>query len=642
MRSRVCKSSLARVGALALALGGFGSLATAPASFAAGAGPKPPAVGTACQPDGKINGGGSTFQTNAINNAFTWGYQEDVCGPQPNVANLNATWGTTDPSQYTFTVGSTTNTVQGMVAYNASLGGVSPTNGSGNGLARLSCRIDMFDGTDLPYNNAQLGTPGSATTVGLDGPPGSESLETGTSPYNCDNNTQNTTAVPPAFGPQPSAGPWPVAADTATNVMSFPIAGGAVAYGINLNGACTAAAGSLSATLSTAAAITSLPVNALANAIPAGSGVLLNNGAGTTQLFDVTTAAAAGATSIAVASQTPNFAYTSGTTFTVAPTGINLTQAEFQDIYEGTINQWNDATLVATDPVLTTFGCSGPITRVVRKDNSGTTAITEFTLAKINGGTLCGTDASNNWYALATASSNAGTQPEALTGSSPNCVDANGNAATNFVQPANTGTPAVISTTESTNGSIGYGELGLWGTPPAGVSFASIQNAGGTAFVAPGAAGAKSNCTLPASPPTGSTNTAAVGLGSTTWSNTGTAAAPGAQDVADSGTGYPACGITFDLVYTGQSEANEVAGASGTAGCTGSTVITGACQTVTGPLAGVTNDQLRTMYSYFTYMFSPLAQNTAGSASGYLNVQTLDPLPGAWLPLLVSGFQNNF
>ncbi len=553
--------------ALAVGVGALGSLAVAPAAFAAGAGPKPPAVGTACQPDGKINGGGSTFQTNAINNAFTWGYQQDVCGPQPNVANLNSTWGTTDPSIFSFTVGSTTNNVQGMVAYNVSLSGTSATNGSGDGLNRLSCRTDMFAGTDLPYNNAQLGTPGSATTVGLDGPPGSESLETGSSPYNCDNGTINTSAVPPPYGPQPSAGPWPNSADAAANAMSFPIAGGAVAYGINLNGMCTGA----------------------------------------------------------------------------TPTNLDLTQAEFQDIWEGTINQWNDPALVATNPSLSSDGCSGPITRVVRKDNSGTTAITEFTLAKINPNNLCGTDASNNWYALATASSNAGTEPDALTGSSPNCVDSNGNAATNFVQPTNTGTPAVISLVESTDGSIGYGELGLWGPAaslPAGVSFAQLQNSTGTAFVSPGSSGAKSNCTLPLAVPTGTTANDAVGLGTPTWSNTGTAASPGAQDIADTGTGYPACGLTFDLVYTGQSETGEVAGSGGTAGCTGSSTITGACQTVGGPLAGVTNDQLRTMYSYFTYLFSPLAQNASGT--GYLDEQTLDPLPAAWLPNLVSGFQDNF
>jgi hypothetical protein len=216
----------------------------------------------------------------------------------------------------------------------------------------------------------------------------------------------------------------------------------------------------------------------------------------------------------------------------------------------------------------------------------------------------------------------------------------NGNVAPNPAVPATSGSPAVISLTESTNGGFGYAELGLWGTLPAGVSFVNVQNSTGTAFVSPGSAGSKSNCTLPTSVPTGATAAAAVGLASPNWTNTGTPAAPGKQDIADSGTGYPACGLTFDLIYENQSEAGEVAGASGTAGCTGSTVITGACQTVGGPMAGVTNDQLRTMYSYFSYMFSPLAQNTAAGA--YLPAQTLDPLPGAWLSNLLGGVQQNF
>jgi ABC-type phosphate transport system substrate-binding protein len=327
MKRCIVKFPRARLVALAVVAGALGSLAVAPAAFAAAV--KPPPVGTNCQPDGKINGGGSTFQTNAINNSFTFGYQQDVCGPQPTVSNLNSTWGTTDPSIFTFGSGPTT--VDGMVAYNDSLGGTAESNGSGNGLRRLSCRTDMFAGTDLPYNNTQLGTPGSATTAGLDGPPGSESG--GTAPqFNCDNGTLNTTAVPPPFGPQPTAGPWPAAADVATNTMSFPVAGGAVAFAANLNGMCTVA----------------------------------------------------------------------------TPTGLNITQTEFDQIWQGTINQWNDPALVATNPILTTDGCSGPITRVVRQDNSGTTAITMFTLNGVDKNNLCGTDSTTNWYAIGTASSNAG------------------------------------------------------------------------------------------------------------------------------------------------------------------------------------------------------------------------------------------
>jgi ABC-type phosphate transport system substrate-binding protein len=633
MRSRFLKLPRARIVALALGVGALGSLATAPASFAAGAGPKPPAIGTNCQPDGKINGGGSTFQANAINDAFTFGFQQDVCGPQPQVTNLNASWGTTDPSVFSFGTGPTQ--VAGMVAYNVSLGGVAETNGSGAGLRRLSCRTDMFAGTDLPYNNTQLGTPGNGTVAGLDGPPGSESG--GTAPqFNCDNGTLNTTAVPPPFGPQPSSGPWPATGDVPANAMSFPVAAGAVAVAVNLTGKCTVA----------------------------------------------------------------------------TPTGLNLTSAEFDQIWQGTINQWNDPALVATNPILATDNCSGNIQRVVRQDNSGTTAITMFTLNGIDQGALCGSDSGTNWYTIATGSSNAGLWPQG-------CVDGNSNTAPNPITAATSGSPALIALLDATPGGIGYAELGLWGTLPAGVSFANLQNSTATAFVSPGAPGSKSNCNLSATVPTGASALQAVGLGSPTWTNTGTPAAPGKQDVAFTGSGYPACGLTFDLVYSNESEAGEVAApstppatpgcqitaptptatngdqtlpeatvtvtstagfpASGTLSVGGQTVtytgktattftgaaggsglvtsgsavslvsttaaatsttpgVNGACQTVGGPLAGVTNNQLRTLYAYFTYLFSPLGQ----TISTALPAQTLDPLPATWLTALEQGYQQNF
>jgi len=567
--------------ALAVGIGAVGSLATAPASFAAGAAPKPPAVGTNCQPDGKINGGGSTFQTNAINNAFTYGFQQDVCGPQGSVSNLNTTWGTTDPSVFSFTVGTTTTNVAGMASYNYSLGGVALTNGSGAGLKRLSCRTDMFAGTDLPYNttgsapntSGQLGNPANNTVNGLDGPPGSETADAThtTAPYNCDNGTLNTTAVPPPFGPQPSGGAWPNALDTASPAMAFPVAGGAVAVAVNLNGMCSVA----------------------------------------------------------------------------TPTAITLTSDEFDKIWQGTINQWNDPELVQTDPILTTDGCAGNIQRVVRQDNSGTTAITMFDLNGINKNNLCGTDSATNWYSIGTASSNAGSWPQG-------CTDVNGVAAPNPITATTSGSPSLIALLKTTNGGIGYAELGLWGTLGTGISFASLEDAAdtttfglgdatppSTVFQSPGTAGAKSHCSLPASVPTGSTPQAAVGLATINWTNTGTPTSPGKQDIAFQGSGYPACGLTFDLVYSlVNNESGEATNPQG-AGCviTGTTP-NGACQTVAGPVAGMTNDQLRTLYSYFTYVFSPLAQN--GTAGAYLPNQTLDPLPAGWLANLTNGYQQNF
>lgn len=646
MRRRIGKFSRARMVALAVGLGALGSFAAAPAALAA----QPPQVGSNCQLDGKINGGGSSFQTNAINDSFTYGFQNDVCGPVGTASNLNGTY-SSDPSIFNFPPNNTS--VAGMVAYNVP----GETNGSGAGLRRLSCRTDFFGGSDLPYNGGtaafpgQLGVLNSAATLGLDGPVGSESG--GTAPaYNCNNGTLNTTAFPPEYGPQPSNGPWPTAADTAANAIAMPVAGGAVAFAINLNGMCTNTNGS----------------------------------GGTTDI----------------------------------PTNLNLTQSELDGIWQGTINQWNDPALVATNPILGgpagpgLDNCSGNIQRVQRQDNSGTTAIAMFTLAGIDSAALCGSQSANHWYTNATASSNANLFPQGCTSAST------GTTAPNAINSGSTGSPALITLLLATNGGIGYAELGLWPTPlPSGVSFANVQNHTLSAFVSPGSPGSKSNCVLPSTPPTGVAANAAVGLTTSGWSNNTNGGNPpptGKQDIADLGSGYPGCGLTFDLAYQHAATlTGEIGGAGGTAGCTANptttsgaaaqgptplagnsltvtstagfpatgtisvvtdvgvqyvnytstsatsfngipisgvgsftsgsniaggaqvTLITGGCQTASGPVIGMTNDQARTEYAYFTYVFSPLAQNAV-----YLPAQTLDPLPAGWLSPVQQGWQNNW
>jgi len=682
-----------RTAALIVSLGAVGFLTTAPASLAA---TQQPPVGLACQPDGKINGAGSTFQSSGINFGFTYGYQQDVCGPQTSASNLffnsfpstwtspegngvsytvtPGDWGTTDPSVFSFKVGIATNNVDGMVAYNWGASriptvGVWPTtSGSGAGLNRLSCRMDMFDGTDLPYNNSQLAaidsTPGSLT-AGTN-PPWT------TPPYKCDTYADaggnslggfnyddspipdhaptftgitNVDQTPPPYGPQ-SYGAWPAGDDVAADAMTLPVAGGAVAFVANL----------ASSPTSTSGGCTTTP--------PAG-------------------------------------------------TVLDLTPSEFDGIWQGTINQWNDSVLGANNPFLFTYGCTGPIQRVVPEDSSGTTAITMFTLNGFDQGALCaaGTKGSNlGWYGAATQSDN--------TGYWPLCSN-------NPVSSIYPGTNALIAEVAATPGGIGGAELGLWNSTH-GVALGSAgfptahlgTTAAPTTYLSPGNLGEQSNCLLPSAPPTGATATAAVGLGARTWSNSGSAAQSGAPDIADAPGSYPACGLTFDMVYTGQNEANEVASPtagvftpgcqitaptpasatggqtlpvttlnvgttagfppsgtlsvdgqtltytsvtstsfSGLSGGTSGTIINagdrmslvstrapatattpgmnGACQTVGDSLSGITNDQLRTLYSYFTYIFTPLGQEN-------LPNQGLDQLPAPWLQYLEQGFQQNF
>jgi ABC-type phosphate transport system substrate-binding protein len=695
MGSNVFKITRGHVLALALGLGLAGSLATAPASFAATKQPTP--AGANCQPDGKINGAGSTFQTNVINDAFTYEYQNDVCGETPVSTNLfqggtyNSTafpsLGASDPSDFSFSGG----TVQGMVAYNYG----SATNGSGAGLARLSCRTDMFAGTDLPYNTTQWGE--------LDNTAGDETTATGfaSSPYQCQNyltganpsGKLNLTVSPPPYGPQ-AYGTWPNPSgetDAVAKPMSFPIAAGAVADFANLENKSPSA---------TVGGCTTPPLSG--------------------QILDLDT-------------------------------------AEYDDIWQGTINQWNDPTLVANNSWLSSDGCSGPIQRVVRQDNSGTTAITMFTLNGYDQGTLCANgeatppSAGNNWYYDAIASANDGLWPRGCTAPNTSTVAPNevwaGETNTNALT-GTSGSGALISLLESTNGGftgnggyggIGYAELGLWASGPQPLTTQGLvevelatpatQSNATPAYILPGpGATQKSNCSVPATLPVGSSAASAVGLGTTTWTNTGTPGSPGKQDIADAagGTGYPQCGLTFDLVYTGQSESNEVAATADTGlatpGCTvsvnvtttadnpassstlvvpsttgfpasgevsvdsqvltytsttstsfvlsgttgadipsGSVVslygfstsnaatattpgITGACQTYNDSVSGITNDQLRTVYSYFSYIFSPLGEDVSAEGASNSNVmtaQTLDPLPVAWLPAIEEGFQQN-
>ena len=231
MRSRILRFPRARILALAVGVGALGSLAAAPGALALTVS-HVPLVGTNCAADGKISGAGSTFQAGAFSTGFTYGYEQDVCGAAPVASNLNAAY-PSDPTFYTATLkngtsGKTTVNVQGMVSYNYALSGTSATNGSGAGLNRISCRTDLFAGTDLPYSDTQLSQ--------INGAPGTEDPN-GTGPA-CGN--LNTGSVPAPFGPLPPGGSYPPAADATANAMSFPVAGGAVAFSANLNGACPA------------------------------------------------------------------------------------------------------------------------------------------------------------------------------------------------------------------------------------------------------------------------------------------------------------------------------------------------------------------------------------------------------------------
>lgn len=120
-------------------------------------------------------------------------------------------------------------------------------------------------------------------------------------------------------------------------------------------------AATLSAALSTGAPITALPVTALTTGIGAGTSLILTSG-GNTQTWNVTASAAIGATSIAVTSQTPNFAYPTSTSITssawIKVRGLKNFQPSVnptnQDDSDYDSNGWKSQTATALDWQMTT------------------------------------------------------------------------------------------------------------------------------------------------------------------------------------------------------------------------------------------------------------------------------------------------
>jgi ABC-type phosphate transport system substrate-binding protein len=143
-----------------------------------------PPGGVNCNADGKIGGRGSTlFAT--LDGVLATGFQNDVCGA------VSDTSGTT------------------MSVFNS--GGLG---GETIGLEAASCRSDAFAGVDAPYLRADL-----TQLKGAPGLYGCGDLAAASSPY------------------QPTPGPYPDPTDATANLMTFPVAGTAVAIGVDLQAA---------------------------------------------------------------------------------------------------------------------------------------------------------------------------------------------------------------------------------------------------------------------------------------------------------------------------------------------------------------------------------------------------------------------
>jgi ABC-type phosphate transport system substrate-binding protein len=272
-----------------------------------------------------------------------------------------------------------------------------------------------------------------------------------------------------------------------------------------------------------------------------------------------------------------------------APGSINLSTANMSKLISGDITAWNDSALVADNPALA--NCTQAVTRVVRLDKSGTTQTFKNYLKNADGGrTLCD---GTTWTTLATDANNVNWPTTAP-------------CPANLARPATSGGAAVVSLVSTTDGAFGYADYADWISK--GIPLAKVSNAAG-AFQSPGT-GNSASCGFSGAVLPGTSIGDAVGTNTTL--NWATDASPNRSDVTYQGSGYPICGFTWDFVYT---KLNSGA--------------------VANPIARLTADQRRTLYSYFTYVFSPAAQSRLTNA-GY------DQLPAGWLTKLRQGFQANF
>jgi ABC-type phosphate transport system substrate-binding protein len=290
-----------------------------------------------------------------------------------------------------------------------------------------------------------------------------------------------------------------------------------------------------------------------------------------------------------------------------APTEIDLTGEEISKIFGGEVTKWNEAPLTTNNPALK--NCTGEIVRIVRQDSSGTTTIFKSYLEGVDpnrtGQTKC--NPGKTWTEYFSKNTEWPGKP------------AEGTCAGEIKNPAGKGGPELLALVRKTANSIGFLD------EPEAVSqtnealesliIPSVSPATGTTPQQPNA-GFAANCNYSVGSLPGLTSGAAVGLEeSDTWAtdNKTVNGEPWHGNVTDLGSKYPICGLTFDLVYTGLSD---------TAG-TGNAI------------TGLTADQRRTLYSYFTFILSSTAQRKLSSIY-------YAPLPTAWLGTLSEGFQANF
>jgi ABC-type phosphate transport system substrate-binding protein len=288
-----------------------------------------------------------------------------------------------------------------------------------------------------------------------------------------------------------------------------------------------------------------------------------------------------------------------------APTALNFTPKETSRILGGDAKEWSEKELAETNPELSK--CTTKITRVVRQDNSGTTNITKLYLARVDEARTGAVCAPGKKWSEYNGSPNTVWPGKQEAGKEGECSA--------ITTGEKSGNPQLLKKLSETEGSVGYADLGDAVTneeaKKAGVFFAHLQNATGNEFVAPNT-GKGANCDYRSlSLPAGGSAEGAVGLNAEdNWATDNKEGNRG--NATDLGSKYPICGLTWDFAYTGLDNG-----------------------AVANPIRRLSADQRRTLYSFFTFVFSSPAQESYSSLE-------YAPLPTTWAGTIREGFQANF
>jgi ABC-type phosphate transport system substrate-binding protein len=306
-----------------------------------------------------------------------------------------------------------------------------------------------------------------------------------------------------------------------------------------------------------------------------------------------------------------------GAACSTPPSALQFTAAMVDGLFDGTIATWNSTRLrdannngvvdgtgvdAALPPVNSGLAnCTAAVTRRVRSDDSGTTQIFKQYLAKVDpSGLPCDGVAANTWGTLRNASPNTGWPGDAATppAGCTQVVKSNGNQ-------------QLAPDCDANPGSVCYLDLADAVTKP-NLLQPAIRNAADTEYVDPGVA-TRANCNFSTVSTPGGTASGAVGLNATdTWSNNQTGVIR--SDITNLGTGYPICGLTFGLVYTGLSNTDPL---------------------VNDAISSLSSNQRRTLYSFLSYAMSSAGQDR-------LETNYYARLPVVLASLIRRGFQANF